>query len=156
MFFSNGDETHLGPDVALEHALPGRTGGGGEIVHGDHTLLRAFGDGHVALALAERERGDGLGVRPARDEPLRLRLHVVQDELVAGDVRHGGLIDVGDVVGDIALRAEDVPGWDRGKGKGQNAIDLACFRGIRIGTRELLPKRERGVGRTSGRSSLSP
>ena len=120
MFFSNGDETHLGPDVALEHALPGRARGGGEIVHGDHTLLRAFGDGHVALALAERERGDGLGVRPARDEPLRLRLHVVQDELVAGDVRHGGLIDVGDVVGDIALRAEDVPGWDRGKGKGQS------------------------------------
>mmetsp|Transcript_7802 Transcript_7802/g.32120 ORF Transcript_7802/g.32120 Transcript_7802/m.32120 type:complete len:313 (+) Transcript_7802:2743-3681(+) len=104
----------LGPDVGgREHALPGRARRGGEIVHGDDTPLRAFRDGHVALALAEGDGGDGLGVRLARDEPLRLRLHVVQHQLVAGDVRHGGLVDVGDVVRDITLGAEDVPRGDR-------------------------------------------
>ena len=112
-------DAHLGPDVGgREHALPGRARRGGEIVHGDDTPLRAFRDGHVALALAEGDGGDGLGVRLARDEPLRLRLHVVQHQLVAGDVRHGGLVDVGDVVRDIALGAEDVPGDSHGRRDG--------------------------------------
>lgn len=77
------------------------------VVDSAYGIVAFFADGEELATGRQGQCGDTLTALDARNEPLHLLLHVVNDNVVATRVRHDVFIKEKDVILDVSFDAEE-------------------------------------------------